>query len=154
MIEAVQDYVGGGVDQRSRLKLKELLLTYFESLEKLRKQVVARHSKKSVLQSAAKNSEKSFNEKMTREAAKFQTVADGLNNTLRSANVVQPSNVSSLYSWADSSATETTKWDGSQYDVNFRSVDFFAISAASKVKSGVTHVSRLLEACEAMVEGL
>lgn len=149
VIEALQDYFGGGVDATSRTKLKDLLLRYFECLSKLRKQVIARHSKKSVLQSAGKNSQKTFNEKMTKTARAFQAVSDGLNLTLKNAQLTPPNR--SLYAWAE--VETVTKWTGANYDVNFNGIDFFAISAATKAKAGeVTHVSKLIESCETLVE--
>lgn len=152
IIMTIEDYLGCGVDDGSRSKLKNSLLTFFDLMSKTRKEVVARHSKKSMLQNQnSKSSLKAFNEKMTKLASNFQDCVKVLHETLQKARCVPPTQIQNQYAWAP--APTLPRYDTSAYQrVQFKSINFFEMG--SKPQKGQSpHVSQMLEEAELMLEG-
>lgn len=155
IIMFVQDFLASGMDDKSRGQLKNYLLTFFELLSKTKKEVVARHSKKSMLQSRnSKSSLKAFNKKMASLACDYHNICGLMNRTLRSAKNQPPTNLPSYASFCTAMPI-TPKYDESAFKtLKFNEIDFKSLSASSsgKQSSESKHVSQLLEAAEIKLE--
>merc|ERR1712137_282129 len=153
IILIMEDFLASGVDGKTRNMLNNGLTTFFEQLNKTKKEVLARHSKKSMLQSqGSKSSLKSFNQMMTRLANDLQSTVDILHRALSSAKLegnTAPAYMSQ-FSWADT--PPLPKYDSSAYQrVKFRSIDFSSMGGKPKGDSSV-HVSQMLEEAEDLLE--
>merc|ERR1712137_74398 len=153
IILIMEDFLASGVDGKTRNMLNNGLTWVFEQLNKTKKEVLARHSKKSMLQSqGSKSSLKSFNQMMTRLASDLQSTVDTLHRALSSAKLegnTAPAYMSQ-FSWADT--PPLPKYDSSAYQrVKFRSIDFSSMGGKPKGDSSV-HVSQMLEEAEDLLE--
>ena len=152
IIAFTQDFLAAGMDEKSRKNLKNYLLTLFELLSKTKKEVVARHHKKSMIQNRnAKSSLKAFNKKMTSLACELHNVCGLLNRTLKSAKCTPP-NVPSYASFC--AMPVTPKYDESAFKtLKFNQLDFNSIGKESEKKSAADrHVSQILDHAETKLE--
>ena len=151
IIMFIEDFLACGIDDGSRKKVKNYLLTFFELLSKTKKEVLARHSKKSIFQSTgSKSSLKNFNNKMTQLATSFQEIVTKMHTVLKCATCTPPKQLPSYATFI--TAPIQPRYDDSAYEtIKFDSIDFNEIGAVKSGK-GDRHVGQILEAAEAKLE--